>query len=552
MLKLVEYFPYGRTAGPEIAGIDCWGTPAETVCLGFGCTADTDLSELTISCTNLEGDDGFTLVPVDPYFVKVWKQSGIGVYQAQAKMVPELMLKEPQVDLADGYRLDRSTPARWIKPLPIYEPPVVRVEGDAKTSIRARDCVQCCLLLTLPAQSSSRIYTGAVTIRATDAAGKTTEYPLIIKCNVLNFLLAKAEHDLFLWYRGTSEISDTQNYVTPEAMQWHFEDIKRTGFSSISIQEHNNKSAQSVIDIAKDVAFQGNLVMCPPFPPSPQLLNFGTQMQPVYYVSDEIDRNAGGNKGADDSRIQSAKSLCQKSKNIGVRTMGSYAHEEFIARLTKESDPSCIPDNISISLQENRQFFASNSTMVHRKRDKFYYYHWPAYQEKPNLNRVLCGWYFLKSGAVGIAPYSYQHRPEYPFSAFDDFDEFETGKHSGTEKRAFRDRMTTYPARDGVLSTLQWQGMREGITDLRYLITVELVARRAEKSGNAVDIDVCSKMGDIIGEFFERIDLSNIDLTNETEYEPYVGIEPIEYQRVRDRLASMMHELKERMETSRS
>ena len=44
----------------------------------------------------------------------------------------------------------------------------------------------------------------------------------------------------------------------------------------------------------------------------------------------------------------------------------------------------------------------------------------------------------------------------------------------------------TYPTADGVIDTIQWEGYREGVTDLRYLATLQQAIRQSPNTPAAV------------------------------------------------------------------
>ena len=48
-----------------------------------------------------------------------------------------------------------------------------------------------------------------------------------------------------------------------------------------------------------------------------------------------------------------------------------------------------------------------------------------------------------------------------------------------------RGLMMVYPTRDNVLDTLAWEGLREGLDDIRYVTKLKLVAREALRSDHA-------------------------------------------------------------------
>jgi hypothetical protein len=157
--------------------------------------------------------------------------------------------------------------------------------------------------------------------------------------------------------------------------------------------------------------------------------------------------------------------------------------------------------------------------------------------EKPLVHRVLAGAYLWRSGAAGIAPYCYQHLPIAPNSPFDDFDEWEPGFQVGAERRPFKDHMTTYPAHGGVIPTLQWKGLSDGITDLRYLTTLDALVKRAETAGSDDTRRRASAARDRVGAFLDRVSLTDIDIVSDTTRVPYSGIAPSAYRAFRESMA---------------
>lgn len=89
-------------------------------------------------------------------------------------------------------------------------------------------------------------------------------------------------------------------------------------------------------------------------------------------------------------------------------------------------------------------------------------------------NRYYSGIIFYKSGATGQMSWSYQ-RIGVTGDPFDDFD--------GNGYPEPKDAYIAYPSRDGegVIPTLQWEGVREGINDYKYIYTLEkAIARKKE------------------------------------------------------------------------
>ena len=79
-------------------------------------------------------------------------------------------------------------------------------------------------------------------------------------------------------------------------------------------------------------------------------------------------------------------------------------------------------------------------------------------QELPETWRRNYGLLLWQYDYDGALPYAWQHGYS---DAWNDFDHAELKDHN-----------FTYPTVDGVIDTLQWEGFREGVDDLRYLATL--------------------------------------------------------------------------------
>lgn len=93
--------------------------------------------------------------------------------------------------------------------------------------------------------------------------------------------------------------------------------------------------------------------------------------------------------------------------------------------------------------------------------------------ENPFLFRLNYGVVLWANGYDGAMPYAYQHCFG---SCWNDVDHAK-----------YRDHNLTYPTVDGVISTIAWEGFREGIDDVRYLTTLENLASDAAVSVQRAD-----------------------------------------------------------------
>lgn len=135
--------------------------------------------------------------------------------------------------------------------------------------------------------------------------------------------------------------------------------------------------------------------------------------------------------------------------------------------------------NISSRLDLNIYYTSSlNSSMVelyHSSSNKVFSYSNPAASvDVPNLYRHNYGIWLWQNDYDGEMIYAYQHAYHNIWNDFDD------------STLHMRDFSLAYPTVNGVIDTLKWEAFREGITDLRYIATLEnLISSSAKPTGSA-------------------------------------------------------------------
>jgi len=74
-----------------------------------------------------------------------------------------------------------------------------------------------------------------------------------------------------------------------------------------------------------------------------------------------------------------------------------------------------------------------------------------------------------------------------------------------------RDEVMAYPTVNGVIDTIEWEGYREGVDDVRYLTTLQAAINQAEKSGSPQRMKVADKAKAYLAQL-KKADLFTIDL----------------------------------------
>jgi len=91
-------------------------------------------------------------------------------------------------------------------------------------------------------------------------------------------------------------------------------------------------------------------------------------------------------------------------------------------------------------------------------------------------------------------------------------DPFDDSIQPSGKNAAFRPQMLTYPVQDGLISTVQWEAIREGVTDVRYLTTYFAALRECKDNHVAGDL-VKSSAADVAAFLAKPLDqLSDADL----------------------------------------
>ena len=88
--------------------------------------------------------------------------------------------------------------------------------------------------------------------------------------------------------------------------------------------------------------------------------------------------------------------------------------------------------------------------------------------EEPETYRRSYGLTLWKAGYDGAMLYAYQHAWGCIWNDFDGY---------------FRDHVFAYPTTNGVVDTIEWEGFREAVTDVRYVTTLVNLVRKAKGAG---------------------------------------------------------------------
>lgn len=514
------------------------GAPAEMITLRFGLSCPHAIDEIEIAVSSLRCEnENETIAPaaLEIYVAKKWTQAGLGFYRGAPVEVAEMLVKDDRESSPDAYSrrcAHWKSPAHWrhfLRPPKFYRAPDLRLTGNVRTSLEAAQTKEIRLVLRIPPTACAGIFRGEITCSFNE---KRETLPL--KIEVWPIELIAPSQDLLLWYEGSLGCVLPRRHVCEAVFRAQLRDIFEHGFTSVSLCENQTRLLQKAVDIAHETGFRRNVVLLQPWPNDLQRIDF-RGLTPILYLSDEAEL-----RGA--THVAAHRANWEKARALGFKTLASSTHQASARRLFADETESFAPDIASYYLPDNRHYFAFRSRFADVQNQTSYYY-WFSSMEKPNLHRVLAGVWLWKSRADGIAPFCYQHAPGVPFSPFDDFDGNHDDAPDNKNARPTKDIMTTYPAANGSVPTVQWQGLAEGINDLKYLTTLENALRNAETSGEISSGNACEtralaqQIRQRTDAFLERISLNEIEIRSSSQVEPWRDVLPHEYAAFRLQMA---------------
>ena len=407
--------------------------------------------------------------------VKVWYQGNISGARLNKKILtPELLLHD-----ANLVKVDYDREINIVRDIdsPKDSPKLLPVDIPAMTA------KQFWLTAHVPDNTKPGLYTGTIKIKAEGLGEKL----LNVHLRVFPIKLAEPQYEYSLYYRGyiggnlpmfvSSELKNHQQLAA------EFRNMKAHGITNPNVYQRFDKHFDKYIEIRKQA---------------------GLKMDPLYFLG------VGAGSYTDDKKIKDHMVLIRKvlnwAKGKDINTVYFYGSDEakgealksqrktwkalhdtggkvFVACSTGFFDLAGDLLDLPIIARESKE----DVPRVHAHGHKIHYYSNPAGAiEQPKTYRYHFGYWLDRSGMDGVQTYVYQggHGPDRHLGRiWDDYD----------SQARYRNQAFAYPTIDGVVDTLQWEGVREGVDDVRYLTTLRLVISKAKKSVNPKTIELAKK-----------------------------------------------------------
>ena len=467
-------FPKNMDENPKLSARVCKG---EYEPFSLLLQAKAQVNNIKVNWGSLSGSSGTLPSSVlDVFIAKVWYQNGESLVGTDGKcLTQELLIKNDAL-----IKIDESTKSNYIQVTrndgtKYYQiisntnsniPNYVKINDSdvlLPFSMSANHNKQLWITLHVPDGTQSGKYSGTITISA-DAIGTISVVPITIE--VLPFNLDASRLTYGLYYHG---------YVN----DWSWQDDPYSSFGKNSKQvlieltdmkEHGvlyPTVNQSLSNLGLDLALR-NQIGLPKDKLFAQTLSTGNPSGTSALNELKSSVNSWKSKiaqygysnlyayGLDEAtgdRLLSERPAWQAVHEAGAKVFASgyYDHYDKVGDLL----------DLGVIQPDPRK---EQADLYHSKGHLIFNYSNPMVgEENPEVYRRNFGIYLWQSGYDGEMDYAYQRGFRCIWNDFDIEDH---------QPHPYRDHCFTYPVSDGIISTIQWEGFREGVDDVRYLSTL--------------------------------------------------------------------------------
>ncbi len=393
--------------------------------------------------------------------VKSWYQSAQRMYRVKPgqtkQFVPELLLHDDnlvQVDHQRHVNLVRTHPT------------IRDAESIVPFTIQACTNKQIWVTVKLPDNISSGHYTGTISI-AMNLDGIRIHDNVDLDVEVLPIHLVKPEYTVGVWYLGwltnPKNASFTARSKTRRQMKEEFLDMKEHGVDTVGL-DHSYKSAKGIKH-----AFENYRE------PAQMLLDSGYSNDKLVYVDWKVLESA-----SPDRYKKKINVLASLSKSLGYKRLWIYNQDEKnynklisqrhtfetahafdaynIVAVTRANIAQRLKGLLEIAIIKHTTPENVISSLKAGGTTPLAYGPPHSGEERATTIRATYGFRMAGKGFKGVFSYAYQSG-----NCWDDWAKW--------GKQKYRPTVMAYPTEDKPIPTLQWEGWREAVDDLRYLAT---------------------------------------------------------------------------------
>lgn len=442
--------------------------------------AASDLSGMTVEVCDLSGDAGALPAGIiEIHWVKRWWQAGHRLSETNSpRLVPELLLKDCDlVSVSPDAESHRNT----------LRSPRVDAARLQPVDVAAGDNRQIWLTAHIPDDAPAGAYRG--TLSLTFANAPAAQVPLVVQ--VHPFELSESRWDSSIYYVG--RLKDPPHpyqckFKTPARYEGDMLNMRAhgirnpTSFAGFDLRDdgtHDFTRLQRELEIRRRTG-----MLAGPIP----LLNVPRYFRRFLAADSDATREQILAEAA--AGVHAARDFCREH---GYPELMFYAVDEAGGRQLMAEAPvmraiheaggkvavACAPDYFSKVGRYLYCAIVESGRLSEIRRSQALGYRVWCYarpqggQEVPEIFRRNYGLLIWRRGEDGAATYAYQSAMPEHSDMWDDFN-----------CTNYRDHVMAYPTEDGLVDTVQWEGYREGVDDLRYLTTLLQHIEQAATAGH--------------------------------------------------------------------
>ena len=475
-------FPIPARIGEKLA---CSGCRDEYESVSLAAFAFEDLKQVRVSASDLGGPAGtIPAEAVDIHVVKCWYQAAKEIWsRTKAKLlVPELLLKDDRlvrVDLEKKENYLRSTAEDGTETYLLCSGPTSEnLEGvrplDATellpVDIPARTLKQFWLTVHIPADAAAGLYRGEVAL-AWEGGARTI--PLEVTVHPFGLLPSRLVYSIYYRAKLSQDGQPTigSEYKSEEQYLAELKDFKAHGvLYPTNYHKYDEAKLRRILEMRREAGL-----------PTDRFYNLGcgtgsptTEAELVALARDvktwiEFCRPFGYEQvyfyGIDEARgerLEAQRNAWRAVQDAGGKTFVACYYKTFEA----------MGDRLNCAVLAGRPD-PDEAKKWHSVGSHAFCYAYPQVgNEEPETYRRHFGLVLWKAGFDGAMDYAYQHGFAHVWNDYD---------HDH-----YRDHNFTYPTVHGVVGTVQWDGFREAVDDVRYVTTLEHAIEHAPDAKAAV------------------------------------------------------------------
>jgi len=459
------------------------GAPGQYLPFSILLQANNILQNVKIESSDLIGSTGkINSDNIDISIAKVWYQAGFRTSENKSKILTqELLVKNDKIIKVDYTNEQNLILVNYPDGKSEY---VELTSADSKFpqngfvkdsdkllpfSIEKGYNKQIWFTLHIPEDASAGKYSGSITI--TNDKGMLKTFP--IEVEVLPFRLNDPVLTYGIYYHGY--VDD----YTKRPMQFTNKTSKQYRIEMEDLKKHGvlyPTTYQILKNIDKDLTIRKEVGL-----PTDKLFTLGIQTGNSVNDAElnQLKRNLQqwkskinqyGYKELFIYGIDEARGEKLRSQRKSWRTVKETGAKVFVAGYKETYED--MGDILDIAVIQGA-LDPLQVQLYHSKGNKIFSYSNPqAGEENPEIYRRNYGLALWKAGYDGAMDYAYQKNYG---STWNDWDH-----------KKYRDENFTYPTADGIISTVQWEGFRAGVDDVRYLSTLLNQIAKAKKNGRDV------------------------------------------------------------------